>query len=399
MINTGKLIILLNLIFLLFFPKGGIKLSGIPITWGYIIFFMSSLFLILKYKIFNVKISKKKGFVILSMLSFQVYILISLYFNGNSNLGMTVSLIVSLILIPWLSIVYVGKYIDEHMDIYYLFKIVKIGLIFISIYGIFLFFYRIFTGKWIEVPFLTINFGDLGRLDEKFITRGGIYKLISTYNNGNIYGISVSILLPLYEFIEKSKIKKLIVKVSMVLTLSRTVWISLIVYELLIRPLINGIVLKKIIMQVIFVILIVFSLYKIAGTITSNPIGFLFDKNLGGRVGALDILHNFELVSTKPVSGIFEIVYLGVLNAFGLIGLLLFLFMMLSPIISSICVRNVYKKSLLYGLILYLIISLSDGAILLIPVMMFYWFIASLLISKKTISPVFPRDIRYFKSV
>jgi len=388
MINAGKLIILLNLIFLLVFPKGGTKLLGIPITWGYIIFFMSSLFLILKYKIFDVKISKKKEFVILSMVSFQMCILVSIYFNGNSDLGMTFSLIVSLILIPWLSIVYVGKYIDEHMDIYYLFKIVKIGLIFISIYGIFLFFYRIFTGKWIEVPFLTVNLGDLGRLDEKYIDRGGIYKLISTYNNGNIYGISVSILLPLYEFIEKSKIKKLIVKVSMVLTLSRTVWISLIVYESLIRPLINGIVLKKMIIHVVFVLLLVFSLFKISSIISSNPLEFLLDKNLGGRTESLDILHNFELVSTKPVSGISEIVYLGVLNVFGLIGLLLFLFMMLSPIISSICVRSVYKKSLLYGLILYLIISISDGAILYIPVMMFYWFIASLLISKKTIPPV-----------
>ena len=54
------------------------------------------------------------------------------------------------------------------------------------------------VGKFIEIPFLTVNAGDYGTLEStKHINRGGYLKLISTYNNGNVYGVATLILLPL----------------------------------------------------------------------------------------------------------------------------------------------------------------------------------------------------------
>ena len=91
-----------------------------------------------------------------------------------------------------------------------------VAVLFVSAYGIFLFFYKLGTGSFIEIPYLTVNAGDLGELEGKSIDRGGIFKLISTYNNGNVYGISILILLPLYAHLEKRLSRVLTVKASLV---------------------------------------------------------------------------------------------------------------------------------------------------------------------------------------
>src|SRR5690606_25097688 len=79
------------------------------------------------------------------------------------------------------------------------------------------------------------NAGDVGALEGKHIDRGGIFKLISTYNNGNIFGICMVMLLPLYACLERRTWPQLVVKAALVLTLSRTVWAGLIAYEVLHR--------------------------------------------------------------------------------------------------------------------------------------------------------------------
>ena len=90
------------------------------------------------------------------------------------------------------------------------------------------------VGRFVEIPFLTVNFHDVGTLETtKYIDRGGIFKLISTYNNGNVYGVCLLMLLPFYNSVEPSKLKRMIVKLSLLLTLSRTVWFGLFFAEIL----------------------------------------------------------------------------------------------------------------------------------------------------------------------
>ena len=58
---------------------------------------------------------------------------------------------------------------------------------------------------------LTVNAGDLGELDSsKFNQRGSVSKLISTYNNGNIFGVCTLMLFPIFYEYTKSKIKIII---------------------------------------------------------------------------------------------------------------------------------------------------------------------------------------------
>jgi hypothetical protein len=62
---------------------------------------------------------------------------------------------------------------------------------------------------------------------------------------------------------------------------------------------------------------------------------------------------------------------------------------MMSPLIIFVTSNrretwNIYKKCLIIGILTYLIVSFSDGAIQLIPVMAVYWFINVLLISENS---------------
>jgi O-antigen ligase len=83
---------------------------------------------------------------------------------------------------------------------------------------------------------------------------------------------------------------------------------------------------------------------------------------------------------------VLEIVYLGILHNFGIVGLGAYLLAMAGPLLLYAArvlpfASTEYKRSLAAGLVIYLVVSMSDGALLFIPVMVFFWFVASLLLS------------------
>ncbi|MCK4632346.1 MAG: hypothetical protein KAT79_03695, partial [candidate division Zixibacteria bacterium] len=194
-----------------------------------------------------------------------------------------------------------GNYF-ERARLDYLMDLLRKGLLLIAVYGIFLFIYRLVTGDWIEIPFLTVNYGDLGGLDYKHINRGGIFKLISTYNNGNIYGICVLMLLPLYERLEKKGWKVWIVKASLLLTLSRTVWIGLVVYELAMQFYIRREFSKTVLRQ--FVVLLVGSGWSAQRDVFRNGTKPRFSIRRQPRWTSIRVwnLAGLHLPSTRSVS-------------------------------------------------------------------------------------------------
>jgi hypothetical protein len=79
-------------------------------------------------------------------------------------------------------------------------------------------------------------------------------------------------------------------------------------------------------------------------------------------------------------------VYVSVLDIFGLVGLVAFILAMTGPLLLYATgtlphAATPYKRALALGLVLYLLVAMSDGALLFIPVMAIYWFVASLLLS------------------
>jgi hypothetical protein len=386
----------LLLTFLVLFPKGGFKIFSIPITWGYLLLISFS-----GIGFFNLMkggfkgISRKRFLVFMLTLPFQIMSILCLIFNGWTQTGFTISFICSLILIPFFLVVILGSYLNK-VDMKFLLHSLRHIIFIISIYGIILFFYRSLSGSFIEIPYLTVNVDDLGLLDEKHIDRGGVSKLISTYNNGNIYGSCVLMLLPLYSLLEKSFLKKTLVKASLFLTLSRTVWIGLFLYEVMSSLLFNfnhtdysnikkfAFEKVKLFVKTSIVLLLFFVFLNFSLSLFGSDLSFLFDSKLGGRDDQLMSLQDMSLLSYKSFDGIVEIVYLSILNQFGILGLLLFILQMISPLIinikkhSSILSVNNYNQACAFGIILYLVIAGSDGAILYIPVMPIYWFLASM---------------------
>jgi len=384
-----KIIISLLIIFIIAFPKGGVKVGELPITNGYIILAFASLLAIFA-NIFNktlLVINRMQIIIFIFFVLFQMVFFVSIIFNGFENKNFLIASIISLGVIPFVFI-FLFKYQINKVDTYFILKCVSRAVFFVSAYGVFLFFYKYITGEFIEIPYLTVNAQDVGTLEGKYIDRGGIYKLISTYNNGNIYGVCILMLLPLYNLIERTRWRSSIVQMSLILTLSRTVWIGLLLYHILKVILRKKISITKLVKLVFFILFLVVIIVFIMDYFLHTNINFIFDRNLGGRIGQIESLNIF-FFPNKEFSVIHEIVYISILDQLGVLGLFSFILLMVSPLglyyIHKRKINNPYKQAIFLGMVIYLIVAFSDGAILYIPVMAIYWFLAALLISKNNL--------------
>ncbi|HSX37675.1 MAG TPA: hypothetical protein VLE95_02465 [Chlamydiales bacterium] len=371
----SKAILFFLWLFLLVFPKGGFKIGAIPITWGYVLLGIVSLFSLFRnrYMFHNLRFS-----AFLFTIPFQIISIISFIIHGVADNSLLISFLVSLLFLPWIFYLFLSEYIDS-MNLCLFLRLVKTGVLFVSSYGIALFIIKLITGKLIEIPFLTVNYHDYGEVENKCNNRGSVFKLISTYNNGNIYGICILMLLPLYQFLESSRWKKTTVFLSLILSFSRTVWAGLIFSEI-----IASILLKK--KNIILKLLTTLAISLIAILSITFYFGFdfsfLFDVTMGGRVDQLESFSAMHLFPIQSFSGINEIVYFGILSNFGIVGLLSFVAALTGPILFSFSYPSFspIRQAILCGLINYLFLSLSDGALLLIPVLVFYWFLSALIL-------------------
>jgi hypothetical protein len=374
--KPNKILFLLWL-FLLVFPKGGFKFAGIPLTWGYLLLGFVSIYSLFRNR-FVCQTQRLIAFC--STVPFQLLSIFSFLSHGIDDVSFGISFILNFIIFPWFFYIFLSEQI-ESIDLRFLFKLIKAGIFYVAVYGIFLFLYKMKTGNLIEISFLTTNYHDYGELGNKCNDRGFVFKLISTYNNGNIYGICLLMIFPLYRFLETSKWRKCIVAVSLVLSFSRTVWAGLIVSEMLFASIVlkKNIFLSLILPLVIFIVAIFYITFFVG-----SGLRFLFDPTLGGRAGHLEVFKTLSLFPNKSFEGISEIVYLGILSNFGILGLFSFLTAMICPILLMVLFKPIcpIRKSILCGLINYLFLCTSDGALLYVPVLVFYWLLSSIVLRK-----------------
>lgn len=371
--------LLIAIVFLVIFPKGGFKVSSIPITWGYMLIFLSIPFAIASlFKrnslIYFESVRRQSLFL---CLPFIIYSFFVLAFSSYSSLGYLFSFIFSIQIMPVIMLFMYNAIIDHENFENFFNKYFIWGIRTVSVFGMFLFIQRIFTGHILEIPYLTVNIDDYGLIDQKHNLRGDIMKFTSTYNNGNIFGVCMLIFMPLYFSIEKSKIFKFILVMALVLTLSRTVWIGMILYLVLFISRNIKSVKGWAILIVSICSIIIF--VPVALSLMGQDVGFLFDKNLGGRSEQLSVFNDLTLFGNGNFEGIAEIVYVSVLQQFGVIGLILFIIYMLNPVFLYISNKKNFNRNntTFWGLIIYPFICLSDGALLLIPSAAFFWFLAS----------------------
>lgn len=378
-------------VFLVLFPKGGFKIGSVPFTWGYgalgISICLGALFLPPK-DAFRVQRGTAAAF--LCLLPLQLFLLYSLAANGAADFGFALSDIVSFFVLPIAFLAIFSQFLPK-ISLERLLSFVRWMVFLAAAYGIFLFVWKLVTGSYLEIPYLTVNIGDLGTLDDKFNSRpGGLFKLISTYNNGNQYGIATLLLLPLFDLYETNWFRRLVVRAALVLTLSRSVWVGLVIYEGLdvLRLAIfdssfrrfsvgRGTIVR--LLRLAFTCIIVGAM-----TILFSGLSFLFDPSLGGRAEYLESVGRLTVLPAIPLDNFLEVIYYSALSMLGVGGLAAIVLLFCSPLLLAAAFKELRRTSIqvaaLEGLVLYIALAGMDGALNYIPTMAFYWFLWMLFI-------------------
>lgn len=383
---TAEIISSLLIFFIVLFPKGGLKLGIVPVTWGYLLLAMVAPMLVLYGMValpWRVRPTALAAYA--STVPFQAIFIYSFLANGIGWLSYAISVVVNFFFLPPVFLLVLPAFFDR-LDAERFRRQLCSAIFWTAVFGIFLFFWWPLTGKLVEIPFLTVNLADYGTVAEtKHIYRGPFLKLISTYNNGNVYGVAMLIILPLYSLIEPRRWRRNTLRVALFLTLARTVWAGLIVEQLLglaqpfflslgsfPRLRLRGAGRRLIIIGAVVMVIVIFAL--------SSPsrIAYLYDPTLGGRTGELSLLWNVTPLPTAPVTGFAEVLFASALVNYGIIGAAAFTLIFALPVLM-LAVRpqslsDPVRRMALKGLVLYVIVSASDGATNLIPVMAFFWF-------------------------
>lgn len=375
----------LLVVFLVAFPKAGIKLGPVPITFGYLILGCSAIVCaLLNVGRRTYRLLDRRAFLAfwatLPLQGLTVLLAMSL---PSADASYTLSFAVGFIVLPMALMLVLLPQVKS-VDPVFLQTWLRRCVSFAALYGIFLFVYVIFTRHFIDIPYLTVNAGDVadfahGAADKKIDRGNGIFKLISTYNNGNIYGVAILMLLPLYDLSQRSRLWRYVVRVSLLLTLSRTVWMGLVTYELIASFYIRRLRRMTLLYICLFLAVVVVAvLYMLS--FMQHGAGFLFDPNLGGRAS---ILHEVKPYFLPEDSILFpsEIIYVNVLWGLGVAGLGCFLLALAGPLVIALMGsrRNLPQvRALIVGMAMLLICGCSDGPIIYIPVMAFYWALASM---------------------
>ncbi|MFQ6600484.1 hypothetical protein [Flavobacterium sp. C3NV] len=373
-----EILFFIAVLLLVIIPKGGFKIAGVPITWGYLylglLFILSIIIIVNKYKF---TVNSKHYMCYLATLPFVLFFTIHLLIFGyEGSLGNLIAFYISFVFLPFLFYIILGNFLTK-INGDYIQNLIAKSVFWIAIYGIFLFIYKQITGHFLEIPYITVNAADLGELARsKFNQRGSVAKLISTYNNGNIFGVCILMLFPVFYNKTTSKFKIFIVILALILTLSRTVWIGLIFYFLILY--------RNKLLQLAKVYLLGALLLFIIGSIVMTRYfqygslqGFILDSNLGGRILQIRKVNEITFFGSKAYTIIDEIVYLSIFRQFGVIGLVLFCISFFAPVYLFLQTKN---NNFIYflGVITYLFVCFSDGCMLLIPTLAFFYFICTM---------------------
>jgi len=374
-------------VFLVLFPKGGIKLGVLPLTWGYMFMAVTTPpLLVVRLLSFDLRFPVRLWAVVAALIPIQLLCIYAMVFYGFQNLAFASSTLTGLFFLPWIFLLIYPpflQYIDGERFARY-FRFCVLGA---AIWGIFLFFYHPLMGRYVEIPYLTVNVDDYGQLEEtKHIARGLFFKLISTYNNGNLYGVATLILLPLYNHFEKARWRRWTVKIALLLTLSRTVWAGLVAAELI--P-VAALLLRqyetfprvylgrasKRVVTLVGTIVLIFS----ALLFNSSKLSFLFDSQLGGRSSMFLASTHSTLLPSKALFGFQEVLYASAASELGYAGFVALTLVLLGPIlllfVDASALESPARRAALKGLVLYAVLAASDGALNFIPTMAFYWFV------------------------
>lgn len=250
-----------NSFFNIWFPKAGIKLSGVPLTVGNIFFGLTFiLWIVAKIRQGKIRNTKINLIIIIGIWYYILkYIII---FKNTGNIIPSMTFIIPLIIYPIMFFIIVD-FIDEKEKFEKIIKIIIYGFFFLCLYSLIQYFIGI---DKCDIPGITVNLTDYKEMGPMWFLQksNGISvetaKMVSTYQNGNLFGINIIFIYPLvYYYFRKNEKIRMISLILFIfctfLTLSRTCWLGIILFIFL------GIIMerersKKAILRKIFIILL-----------------------------------------------------------------------------------------------------------------------------------------------
>ena len=362
-------------IFTFVFPKAGLYVGDTPLLVGHIALTLTFLFVLARR--WSIHRGVALAAALLTILGTLSSLMIMFIGTLPTTSASVAPVLLSLWILPVFSVVVFGAFVQR----YWVFtaKIMALGLLGVMVYTLVSFVSTNLFGQILAVPYLTVTGGDVDVLLGKHSDRGGIFKAYGTYNNGNVLGVSLLIWAPLALHLLRRRVNSNLLRLVLIVTLSRTVWIGMIAYEVL------GAVKQRrlwpMLRLLVGVPLLVVAIYLTARNFLGWAPERLLDSNLGGRADQL----SFDFTILPGVfRGMQEIVYLSILRSFGVVGLLAFIAVWFWPLLLRR--RYVPAQMAQIGMLLYVICMVSDGAFVLPPVTVLYWAMAAVVI-------VNPRDL------
>ncbi|QIG79535.1 hypothetical protein [Stakelama tenebrarum] len=372
--KPGNLLIYTGFILLVLFnigmPKGGIAYGGSPLTFGYLLFAaLAPVALVGMVGLRNISP------VAITHMMFGFIPIAALAIFKLMGEGAMFALLIYTVLfaiLPALMLVIYAPYLealtDEQIGV-----ALKWILRFVVVWGIFNFILFAVSRNFIEIPYLTVNPLDSGEIYSKNNRRGFLMKLVSTYNNGNIYGVCMAMLGPIYFRFEKSKFFIAAFCAAIILSLSRTAWFALVAMTagmILVGQL--RLVRWQFWLGGLAVIALIIILLPMMGWTTER----IYDAQLGGRMLQWEQLE-FTLFGGDDVR-ISEVLYAGIFQSFGMLGSITALVALFFPVgfgVMNLARLSPLRRSALVGVVAYLLAAASDAAFIYPPVMLIFLFV------------------------
>ena len=376
------------------FPKAGIKISGIPL-------YFSLLYLLYIPGLFFKFICSARNKTFKCLILFFLSIAFSLFFQFIFfSFQINNFIIYFQYIIPLFSIL-CFFWFNNYSDIKKYEKIIIISFIIISAYGL---MQKIFGDYNLVIPGLTANYNEattLNFLKRKcnFIRSLDYLKLISTYQNGNLFGVNFILLFWVFfsltvkknSFWIKSIVFFLYVLIC-ILTASTTAYFGclfsfILYFGVNFKNQFKFFIKKTLFSFLIFLLFFSFTFYyfSLEGLLHER----LFARDLidgAGRLGK--ILSFFNNVSSHPLSlfigninpdkPVYEVTPIAIIQVIGIFPLLFlcrFFYLAVKPIA---------KETSAIGVVSYLFMSCADGAFWLPPTAFNLFLIIGYLNLKKT---------------
>lgn len=352
------------------FPKAGVYLSKIPLTFGYVLLGLVGLMELVQIAHKGqLKFEKRYGWLGVILAALAIVEIASFAMYGTKSLGAAVSIVTSTLLMPVLGML-ATHWMLRTLGIDGLLRSLRWALVPVLVFGTISFLAYNLGGKTLGIPFLTTTGSDITTVAVRHNLRGPIIKMFSTYNNGNILGINLLIWGPIVGVCATRCV--ISYRMLCVLTLSRSVWAGLIALEI-VSALVHRSY-RRIYQALVGAVILSVTVVVASWAIGRNPTEFLFDKDLGGRVTNLQ--NDLEVISSLRIGWDSESVPAAAWLAFGPVGLALLAIAWCIPIFSG--GNSKVQVTARISLLVYLLVSIVEGAFTLVPTQAIYWFVAAI---------------------